>query len=129
MKQEKLKNRGITLIALVITIIVMLILVGVTINVAMQGGLFGKAQEAKTKTEEAQIQEKDILTGRIKVGDKWYDSLDKYLEGKESENQSDGSDIQERKFIDVELQRGDYVNLHYTSESGEDESVLCMFLR
>ena len=40
------KNDGITLIALVITIIVMLILVGVTVSVAMQGGLFGKAREA-----------------------------------------------------------------------------------
>ncbi len=81
MKQEKLKNRGITLIALIITIIVMLILVAVTISVALNGGLIGKAQEAKTKTEEAQIQERDILTGRIKIGDTWYDSLDKYLEG------------------------------------------------
>jgi len=44
-------ERGITLIALIITIIVMLILVGVTINVALNGGLFEKATEAKTKTQ------------------------------------------------------------------------------
>ena len=89
MKQEKLKNRGITLIALIITIIVMLILVAVTVSVALNGGLIGKTQEAKTKTEEAQIQERDILTGRIKIGDTWYDTLDKYLEGVKSENQND----------------------------------------
>ncbi len=51
MKQEKLKNRGITLIALIITIIVMLILVGVTVNLALRGGLIEKAQEAKTRTQ------------------------------------------------------------------------------
>ena len=49
------RNKGITLIALVITIIVMLILVGVTINLAMQGGLFDTAREAAQKTEIADI--------------------------------------------------------------------------
>ena len=48
---------GITLIALIITIIVMLILVGVTINVALNGGIFSKAEEATTKTKITQIQE------------------------------------------------------------------------
>ncbi len=50
---EKLKNKksnGITLIALIITIIVMLILVGVTISVALNGGLFTTAQNAATNT-------------------------------------------------------------------------------
>ena len=51
------ENKGITLIALIITIIVMLILVGVTINVALNGGLFSKAEEATTKTKIAQVQE------------------------------------------------------------------------
>jgi len=47
-----LKNqKGITLIALIITIIVMLILVGVTINVALNGGLFQKADDAKNLTQ------------------------------------------------------------------------------
>lgn len=45
------RNKGITLIALIITIIVILILVGVTINVAMSGGLFTTAKEAKEKTQ------------------------------------------------------------------------------
>ncbi len=87
---KKERTKGITLIALIITIIVMLILVGVTISVALNGGLISKAQEAKTKTEEAQIQERDLLTGRIKIGDTWYDSLDEYLKNNPSENQSDG---------------------------------------
>lgn len=49
MKNEK----GITLIALIITIIVMLILVAVTVSVALQGGLFKNAKEAADKTSVA----------------------------------------------------------------------------
>ena len=55
------KNQGITLIALIITIIVMLILVAVTINVALNGGLFTRAKEAAFKTEIQQIQEQISL--------------------------------------------------------------------
>lgn len=45
------RENGITLIALIITIIVMLILVGVTVRVALNGGLFDTAKEAATKTQ------------------------------------------------------------------------------
>ena len=44
-------NKGITLIALIITIIVMLILVAVTISMAVNGGLFGYAGNAARGTE------------------------------------------------------------------------------
>ena len=50
-------QKGITLVALVITIIVMLILVGVSVTVAINGGLFDKAKDAKNQYEEAQAQE------------------------------------------------------------------------
>ena len=47
---NKTQNKGITLIALVITIIVLLILAGVAINMAIDSdGLFGKANEAAEK--------------------------------------------------------------------------------
>ena len=45
------KQNGITLIALIITIIVMLILVAVTISVALNGGLFERAKNAKDDTQ------------------------------------------------------------------------------
>lgn len=50
MRQKLRKRKGITLISLVITIIVMLILVGVTINIAVNGGLFGYAGKATKDT-------------------------------------------------------------------------------
>ncbi len=55
-------NNGITLIALVITIIVLLILAGVTIaTLTGDNGILTKAQEAKTKTEIAEKEEKEKL--------------------------------------------------------------------
>ena len=50
-------QKGITLVALIITIIVMLILVAVTISVALNGGLFQKAKDARDKTVEQQVAE------------------------------------------------------------------------
>ena len=58
MKKENLKSKkGITLIALIITIIVMLILVGVTVATISDGGIFEKAKTAVEKTEEQVIHE------------------------------------------------------------------------
>ena len=56
------KNKGITLIALVITIIVLLILAGVSIAMLTgDNGILTQAQNAKNKTEEAQGEEENIL--------------------------------------------------------------------
>ena len=58
-KWEKTKD-GITLIALIITIIVMLILVAVTVNLANEnGGLFEKARYAKSETA-AKAEEEEL---------------------------------------------------------------------
>ena len=47
---ERLKNKGITLIALVITIIVLLILAGVSLSmISGENGILSKAQQAKEK--------------------------------------------------------------------------------
>ncbi len=56
------RNKGITLIALVITIIVLLILAGVAIAMLSgENGILKKAAEAKTKTEKAQLDEQAKL--------------------------------------------------------------------
>lgn len=67
MKNRDKKQRGITLIALVITIIVMLILVSVTITIAVNGGLFNYAKDAVTKTNQAKDAEQELGTGKAKV--------------------------------------------------------------
>ena len=45
--QKKMRNKGITLVALVVSIIIMPILAGVTLNIALgENGLFKMAQKA-----------------------------------------------------------------------------------
>lgn len=58
----KRQAQGITLIALVITIIILLILAGISISSLTGSGLFEKAKLAKNKTEEAQELENQILS-------------------------------------------------------------------
>ena len=70
------ENKGITLIALVITIIVMLILVGVTISVSLNGGLFTTAKQAEGETQIAQEKEQLLMAalgtlnenGKVELG-------------------------------------------------------------
>ncbi len=61
MKKYKSK-RGITLVALVITIIILLILAGISISSLTNTGIFGKTEDAKNKSEEAQKNQQNILT-------------------------------------------------------------------
>ena len=57
------KTKGITLIALVITIIILLILAGISISAMTGSGLFGRAKEAKFKTKMAGYKEEaDLYT-------------------------------------------------------------------
>ena len=59
-KQEK-NTKGITLVALVITIIVLLILAGISIQTLTQTGLFNNAKQATALTKEAQKNEEEII--------------------------------------------------------------------
>ncbi len=61
-------QKGITLIALIITIIVMLILVGVTVSIALNSGLFKATQGAAKNTEAERINETKLSTGKVNIG-------------------------------------------------------------
>ena len=65
MKEKLKKEKGITLIALIITIIVMLILVGVTVTTALNGNLFRIAYDAAKRTEEFRDMELELSQGLI----------------------------------------------------------------
>ena len=54
---ENKKQKGITLVALVITIIILLILAGVTINIIINGGLIKQAQNATDRYKQTQGEE------------------------------------------------------------------------
>ena len=69
MKQKtNFNEKGITLIALIITIILLLILVGVSINLVIKGNLFGSAEKAVSGTNDKTAQEQtrvDELMGEL----------------------------------------------------------------
>lgn len=72
------KNKGITLIALIITIIVMLILVAVSVNILIKSNLIGTAEKAVNKYKTAT--EDEVNTGTITINGKKYDSIDDYMD-------------------------------------------------
>ena len=60
---EKLKRyKGITLISLVVTVIILLILAGIAINTLTNNRLFEKAKEAKNKWQNAQEDEEMLIS-------------------------------------------------------------------
>ncbi len=61
-KQKRRKEKGITLVALVVTIIVLIILAGVTLNIVLdQNGIINKAQQATEDYDTAQREEQELL--------------------------------------------------------------------
>jgi len=66
---------GITLIALVISIIVMLVLAGVSLNATIgENGIISRAQESKLKQEEASV-ETEILSGVAALDTEYYEKV------------------------------------------------------
>ena len=140
MKNFKKQQKGITLVALVVTIVVLLILAGISINAVLgDNGLITKAKDAKDATRYATIKDeydmykygKEIskLTG-TSSSEQFADFLDK-LENQGSITAEDRTQIEEEgkltisekyeiifnesktlveAFIDEEIQVGDYLN-------------------
>ncbi len=89
---KKRKNRGITLIALVITIIVLLILAGITLNLVLgERGIFKMAEEGKESYQMEAAKEKvsilllDYIATKYESGEE----LDEYLNRKQQEGELD----------------------------------------
>ena len=62
MKKYENKNLGITLVALVITIVILLILAGISISTLTNTGIFQKAKDAKKASENAQKEEDKLIS-------------------------------------------------------------------
>ena len=72
---DKNREKGITLIALVVSIIVLLVLAGVSISMLTgQNGILTRAAESKGKTEEAEKQENERMQG-------YEDTVREYTDG------------------------------------------------
>ncbi len=68
----KNKNKGITLVALVITIIILLILAGISISSLTNTGIFQRAKDAKQKSANAELEQNTKL-------DEYENEIDNYL--------------------------------------------------
>lgn len=81
---KNLKNsKAITLVALVITIVILLILAGISISTLTNTGIFQKAKDAKSASENAERQEESVLAeyedelSRYTSNDSWDNGVNK----------------------------------------------------
>ena len=94
-KKEVKNQKGITLIALVITIIVLLILAGVTIaTLTGDNGIITRANQAKTETEEAEDIEKiKLAISEAQIGENGYQKLDQNNLQEAIDSQFEGREV------------------------------------
>ena len=104
MKKNK-STRGITLIALVITIIILLILAGISISALTNQGLFKNAKAAQNATEKAEAEQGKTLN-------EYEDEISKYLPAEKLVD----------KVNDGTIKIGDYVK--YTPDTASTDSIL-----
>jgi len=79
MKDKRISQSGITLIALIITIIVMLILVAVTVKISIDSGLFGHAKNATQSWADMEGKESNIGNKPVTIDGVTYNSMDEYV--------------------------------------------------
>ena len=94
------KQRGITLVALVITIIILLILAGISIQALTNTGLFAQAEEAKKRTENAQKEEDEILKNYL-------EQMNAIIGGQVTESVPDGAVVTPINDITTWLKTGE----------------------
>ncbi len=109
MKKYK-SQRGITLIALIITIIILLILAGISISALTNQGLFKNAKEAQNAMDKAEGEQGKVLN-------EYEDEINKYLEN---------DDKTAKKLVDKvndgTIKIGDYVK--YTPDTASTDAIL-----
>ena len=105
------KQKGITLIALVITIVILLILAGISISALTNTGLFGKAKEAKQKSENAQNEENVTLS-------EYEDKINEYLPGTTGSSSGETQEVT----LASKVQPGDYVA--YTPDTASTAGLI-----
>lgn len=110
-------HKGVTLVALVVTIIVLIILAGVSINLVLgENGIVEKAKFAKEQTEQAKMNEEIVLN-----------ETTKYIEDIESGN--GGNSTPDKTLTTKDLKAGDYIKYDTgVSSVGTNGVVTCRVL-
>ena len=110
MKKHLGKEQGITLIALVITIIILLILAGISISALTNQGLFKNAKAAQNATEKAEAEQGNVLNEYEEEINKYLET-NKKVEGKIVDRINDGT-----------IKIGDYVK--YIPDTANTTEIL-----
>ena len=122
MNKCKFKERGITLVALVVTIIVLLILAGISIQAITNTGLFANAKLAKEKSIEGQLKEEITLAIQSIQAEEVYKGNSVTLE-----TLAGGQLEKELKDITAELTdgeiNGEYKDYEYTIDSNFNVTI------
>lgn len=115
MKNTFKSSKGITLVALVITIIILLILAGISISALTNTGIFEKAKDAKQKSDEAALDQNTKL-------DEYESEINAYLPGQNNGGEGQGSGINANTIAsatDTEKANNYYgKSVNYTSANG-----------
>ena len=115
MKNTFKSSKGITLVALVITIIILLILAGISISALTNTGIFGKAKDAKQKSDEAALDQNTKL-------DEYESEINAYLPGQNNGGGGQESGINANTIAsatDTEKANNYYgKSVNYTSANG-----------
>ena len=91
------EEKGITLVALIITIVVMLILVAVSLNVLVNSNLIGHAEKTGDAYSGAIKNEEKLGNDGITINDKEYASIDDYIESRKPLPEGAGERFSETK--------------------------------
>ena len=119
MKQEG--QAGITLVALVITVVVMLILAGVAIAAVVDGdGLFSKTRQAAETYENATKEEGEKIQSLI-------NEIDKYLEGNIEEGEETTQDTNPPTIATIESSNIGETTFTLTATGADEESGVAKY--
>ena len=113
LKNINKSNNGITLVALVVTIIILLILATISIQSLTNTGLFAKAKEARDKTANA-------AENQAKILNEYEDELNKYISGNTKKLQADGSWNVTKKVNSPQLMEG-MTGIYWDKDGNEIE--------
>lgn len=102
------ENKGITIVALVITIVIMLILLGVTVTVVIKGDLIDTAKESNDETRYAQVLEQKEMWESEKLATDRFgakaETLEEFVERLKKEKiltEEEGKQILELGFVTI----------------------------
>ena len=124
--EKIINNKGITLVALVITIVILLILAGISIQAVTNTGLFANAKKAKEKSMEGQLKEEISLAIQSIQTEEIYKGNSVTLETLAGENGQLknvlGDDLSEAEFTGEEI-NGEYKDYEFTIDSNLNVTI------